>query len=85
MKFTVVWLPSALNHLAALWNNSADRGSITTAADRIDQLLAMDPRTKGEAREANTRILIVPPLAVYFTVQEMDRLVTVYAVWSWTT
>jgi plasmid stabilization system protein ParE len=81
MKFTVVWLPSALRQLAHLWNNGPDRAAITAAANAIDYELAHDPESKGESRSGGTRILPIPPLAVYFDVREQDRLVSVSAVW----
>ena len=83
MKYTVVWQPAALGKLAELWNAGPDRADITAAANAIDRLLGRDASTQGEAREGNTRILICAPLAVYFQVQEADRLVSVYAIWRW--
>ncbi len=83
MKFTVVWQPSALNHLAELWNAGPGRSAITQAANRIDRALLSSPTQQGEERDEGIRILIDAPLAVYFTVSEPDRMVTVFAVWQW--
>jgi hypothetical protein len=83
MKYTVVWLPSALTRLADLWNDGPDRAAITQAANRIDRSLLFDPLHHGEARADNLRIMIEAPLAIYFTVSEPDCLVTVRAVWRW--
>ncbi len=49
MRYTVTWVPTALNALADLWNNAPDRKAIAQAADRIDQLLAVDPDQQGQA------------------------------------
>jgi hypothetical protein len=43
MRYTVVWLLSALRDLAALWNNAPDRAAVTDAANAIDIALARDP------------------------------------------
>jgi hypothetical protein len=81
MKYTVVWKPDAEQELARLWNEATDRADVTAAADEIDVLLRYDPETKGEARFEDVRILLVPPLAVYFKVSPDDCLVEVAAVW----
>jgi hypothetical protein len=39
MKYTVVWVPSAEQELAALWIAAADRREVTQAANDIDQRL----------------------------------------------
>lgn len=83
MKWTVVWQPSAERRLTELWNNGPDRAAITVAANAIDQMLASNPLSVGEARDGNRRIVVVPPLAVYYTVSEPDRLVSVFDVWRW--
>ncbi len=49
MKYTVVWLPSALTMLAELWNDGPDRAAITQAANRIDRNLLVDPLHYGES------------------------------------
>jgi hypothetical protein len=81
MKYTVVWIPSALSELADLWNHAHNRQEITDAADTIDSILRANPYVDSESREGNLRILFVPPLAVLFDVSDPDYLVTVRAVW----
>jgi hypothetical protein len=81
MTYTVVWINSALGELADLWNNTADRAEVTDAANRIDTILRSNPHAHSESREANLRILFVPPLAVLFDIREADRVVKVRAVW----
>jgi hypothetical protein len=77
----VVWRPSAEQQLAALWTSATDRNAVTAAANRIDADLARDPLSACESRAGNTRFYYVPPLAVYFNVDEAAREVTVWAVW----
>ncbi len=79
MRYTVTWVPTALNKLADLYNNAPDRMAITEAANRIDQLLAVDPDQKGQAFQDN-RILFQSPLAVTFAVYPDDRRVDVLEV-----
>ena len=81
MKFTVIWQPSAEQDLATLWMNAPDRNAVALAADAIDAFLRRDPLAHGESRLGHSRVMFVPPLAVTYEVQELDRLVTVTGVW----
>lgn len=83
MSFTVVWNPSAERDLAELWMNSTDRESVAAAADEIDAGLRRDAPFQGESRGGNSRILVVPPLAILFDVNHDDRMVSVWAVLRW--
>ena len=82
MKYTVVWRPSAEGKLAEIWTNARNREAITTAADAIDAMLLHRPLDVGESRSGKSRILLVPPLCVYYDVHESDRLVAVWSVWQ---
>jgi hypothetical protein len=82
MKWTVVWKPSIQQELAALYLVAPDRATLTAAANTIDFLLAHNPLGQGEEREEGHRLLMVPPLAVRYTVDPGDCKVTVYAVWT---
>ncbi len=81
MTWTVTWAPDALEELADLWNNAADRRAVSKAADVIDAWLRRDPYADSESRGANKRIMFVPPLGVAYSVSDLDRLVTVQTVW----
>ena len=81
MTCTVVWRPSAERTLAEIWTSARDRQMVTDAANSIDVLLRAGPLEVGESRVANTRILTVLPLSVYYDVHEGNRLVAVWAVW----
>lgn len=83
MNWTVRYRPAAEDQLADLWTSSPDRGDIAAAADRIDELLRRDPYAQGESREGSKRILVVAPLAIYYTVSVPDRTVYVSDVWRW--
>ncbi len=81
MTYTVVWLPSALNELAAIWLAAADRASVTAASHRIDQRLSVNPLAEGESPDNEAeRIAFEPPLQVLARVSQDDRLVLVTAV-----
>ena len=81
MTYQVVWLPSALDELAAIWLAASDRISVTAASHRIDQRLAANPLTEGESRDSEVeRIAFEPPLQVLARVSEDDRMVWVIAV-----
>ena len=81
MSYHVTWRPSAEQHLAQLWLNAIDRNAMTIAANTIDADLAQDPLAVGESRSGATRIYIVSPLAVYYTVDVASHQVAVWAVW----
>jgi plasmid stabilization system protein ParE len=81
MIFTVTWTPIAEQRLATLWNVGPDRQAIAEAADCIDHLLRHNPNHHGESRDANRRVLFIPPLAVLYRVDEDDRMVQVLDVW----
>jgi hypothetical protein len=79
MRYTVGWLPSALDELARIWNEALDRQAVSRAADDIDHLLRTSPRYRGD-NGAGTRDLTVFPLRVIFEVSPDDRKVTVLEV-----
>ncbi len=81
MKSTVVWQPVAIQKLATLWNQAADRNAISVAAHQIETLLSRDPHTQGESRIGTQRVGFVPPLGFRFDVILDDCQVRVLAVW----
>jgi hypothetical protein len=76
-RYTVVWVQSAIDALADLWLQSADRNAIAQATHEIDHELAEDASTKGRDLSEGLRSLRVPPLKVIFAVNEDDRIVEV--------
>ena len=81
MNYRVIWVPRAEQELAELWLNAPNRDAVTRAAQEIDELLRKGPSDEGESRPRGRRILFRLPLAVVFTVQPQDHLVTVLNVW----
>lgn len=79
MKYMVVWLPSAMNELADIWNRARDRQAVADAANRIDRLLRIDPDLKGRPFH-NRRVFSDPPLVVTFAVYPDDCRVEVLQV-----
>jgi len=82
MRYSVLWTPTARRLLAQLWLNASNRNDVQRATDEIDRVLKSDPLNAGESRVVNIRIIIEPPLAAYFDVDEQDRRVTIWRIWS---
>jgi hypothetical protein len=83
MKWTVLYRPSAQDHLAQIWLNSPERQTIADAADAIDGVLASNPVEAGESRDGNARIIIEPPLTVLYEVYSDDAVVEAFAIFEW--
>jgi hypothetical protein len=81
MRYTVIWTPTALNVLAAIWNQAEDRNAVTAASNEMDRVLAAAPREQGESRKGNVRVMFANPLGVEYEVIEDDLKVEVLAVW----
>jgi hypothetical protein len=81
MRYTVTWTVAARDLLAELWLSASDRDAISRAAADIDRNLLLQPWEAGESRAEDLRVLIAPPLGVYYSVSDDDRLVTVKAIW----
>jgi hypothetical protein len=54
--------------------------AVTRAANEIDRLLASDPLGHGEEFYGD-RILVQLPLAITYTVNQLDRSVQILQVW----
>jgi DNA-binding HxlR family transcriptional regulator len=80
MKFNVEWMPDAIEQLAAIWTNAANRSDVTKASNGIDQKLAVDPLNEGESRGGIERITFENPLRVLYRVFESERKVEVHSV-----
>jgi hypothetical protein len=81
MKYTVTWLPDALNELAQIWVEASNREEASRAADHFDIALSLAPWAHGESREGGSRVVFSGPLGFEYEVSEADRLVTVVSVW----
>jgi hypothetical protein len=82
MKYTVVWKPEAERRLVELWMQASDREQFANAANLIDRELAIAPDAVGEQRIGSIRVVVVPPVGIYFRVNAEDRQVLVLTVWS---
>jgi len=82
MKYTVVWKPSAEAELASLWNAATDRAALSSAANTAERLLKYDPHSQGESRSSATRLMMIEPLAIRFSISDPDGLVEVLSVHS---
>ncbi len=81
MRYTVTWTTQALNDLAAMWLEAADRNAFELAANAIDVFLATHPNARRCEVVSGYGTLMSGPLGVDFRVQEGDRLVVVQASW----
>ena len=81
MIYTVLWLPSAEEQLAQLWQDADDRAAVADAADTVDAHLRRDPLTAGESRLGNSRVVFEGVLGIAFDVSVDDSKVSVKAVW----
>jgi hypothetical protein len=79
----VRYIPAAEQELTRLWVEAPDRSEVTAAANAIDQVLGRNPLGVGESRAGESRILIVPPLAVNYYVVPDDVQVVVWQLWRW--
>ena len=79
-RYTVVWHPSAHDHLAQIWLVSTHKLAITNAANEIDRRLALEPSKKGSFVRNQLRVFGVSPLRVLYRVSEPDLLVTILAI-----
>ena len=77
MNYTVEWDPNALQELAAIWLNAADRQAVTDAEARVDALLGTDPLRHGTPVAEGLYKLTVAPLTVYYSVDQAPRHVEV--------
>jgi hypothetical protein len=80
IRYTVTYARTALGDLARLWLDAPDRRAITIAGDKIERILSADASQKGSSIERGFRQLIVSPLAADFSVEEDDRMVTVWKI-----
>ncbi len=76
-RYHVVWSAHLIEELAKIWLNAPDRAAITAAHAAIDYQLSIDPKIKSSELAEGLRKLIVPPLRVYFEIDENARVVKV--------
>jgi hypothetical protein len=55
--------------------NASDRNALSAAIHRIDKRLERDPKSCGESRGPNDRLVFDGPVGVLFRVEQPDRVV----------
>jgi hypothetical protein len=75
MNFEVVWPDAMINSLARQYVRARLAGfgsAFTLAIHRAEQRLADDPFTDTESRDSTYRLIIEPPVTLYYRI-ESDR------------
>ncbi|HEX5472442.1 MAG TPA: hypothetical protein VFW73_11175 [Lacipirellulaceae bacterium] len=80
IRYTVTYTRKAVDVLAQLWLDAPDRSALAIAGDEIDRILRNDTPQKGVSIERGFRQLNVAPLVADFSVEEDDRIVTVWRI-----
>jgi hypothetical protein len=82
MSYRVYWRDRVRHDLDVFQFLARELGrpvnAIPVAIEEIDAALASNPTTTGESRGDTERVLVVPPLTVYFEVFEEQRMVLIY-------
>lgn len=79
-RFTVVWKTEADGELIRIWSESDDRNQVTRAEADITATLKQDPFGQGQHLSEGLFQIRRDPLAVLFSVDEGDCMVTVLRV-----
>jgi hypothetical protein len=81
--YKVEWAPETDQQLAAILTraDSIQRRAIVEATNTIDRELKADPFLRSESRDEDRRVLFVPPLGVFFSVNVQRPVVWVGHVW----
>jgi plasmid stabilization system protein ParE len=79
--FLVDWTDAALDMLADIWTQAANRAAVNRAQGQIDTLLARDPLGCGQHLSEGLYQLIAPPLTVFYSIDQAKKAVIVSAVW----
>jgi hypothetical protein len=79
-QYTVTAVSGVEDDLARIWINAPNRIAVSEASNTIDRVLKTDPQQQGQDAGEGLRQLIVPPLIAKFTVNEDDRLVTIWSI-----
>ena len=71
------WSKPAEALLGKIWLNATDRNAVSTADYQAEKLLQQSPRTAGWEMSEGLWQIIVPPLKIYYEIDDLKRLVTV--------
>jgi hypothetical protein len=80
--FAVIWLDIVLDELAdiVVTADLATQDRMTKAVERMNRRLASRPHEEGESRGSTDRITFPEHLAVWFSIDETQRVVRVQGV-----
>lgn len=80
--FQVIWKPTAVDELTALWikSDSATRSAVTRDIHAVESSLSKSPMDQGESRDSNRRVLFEGVLSLFFSVDIRSNQVTVLSV-----
>ncbi len=82
MSYRVYWRDRVRHDLNVFQFLARELGrpvnAIPASVEEIEARLAANPSTVGESRDGAERVLVVPPLTVYFEVFEDQRVVLIY-------
>jgi hypothetical protein len=82
MNYQVIWPEFVRDRLIAFYEiavrgSGTETAALNGALAAIEDALGRTPIEAGESREGNRRVIIVPPLAVEFTIDSSERRVVV--------
>lgn len=84
MRYRVIWDPDAFAALRRAWIDAKQPEAGIRAFDALEAALSEGAETKGESREGENRILLVPPLGVIFRAWPETGEVFVLQTWMFT-
>jgi hypothetical protein len=76
MSFAIVSTPEADQELARYWITAKDRNAVTESQNRIEKLLAREPRRSGHEVSEGLWKIEIPPLIAYYEIDDLKNEVT---------
>lgn len=77
MNYKVQWMPTAVDQLGLLLADPAIQSAILRSVYRVDALLEYFPDLVGESREGDERVILDPPLTLYYRIDSNAKVVEV--------
>jgi hypothetical protein len=75
--YSVFWTSEAEDDLALIWQRAADRSAVVKSAELADRYLGSNPHHYGNPLSEGLWAILVPPLQVYFQIDEEARRIDV--------
>ncbi len=82
MKYTIEWTPPAEDELIAVWTAATDQSLVTAVVHRLEQRLRINPYVGQTRHSSVNRVVLSPPIGIWFDIIEDDKKVLVLSVWS---